>query len=43
MDGEAHVDKWRIVENETVSRNKATRMIRNFDGAAQLLFLQKLV
>ena len=42
MDGDKHVDKWRIVENETVSRNKATRMIRNFDGAAQLLFLQKM-
>ena len=43
MDGEYHEDKWKIVENEKVSKNKATRMIRNFDAAAQLLFLQKLV
>ncbi|CAF9941012.1 MAG: hypothetical protein HETSPECPRED_002842 [Heterodermia speciosa] len=42
LDGDIHEDKWRIVQDETVSKNKATRMIRNFDGAAQLLFLQKL-
>ncbi|KAL8792267.1 MAG: hypothetical protein Q9195_005146 [Heterodermia aff. obscurata] len=41
-DGDFQANKWRIVQDETVSKDKNTRTIRNDRGAAQLLFLQQL-